>query len=54
MKLFGQIVATVVNTVALPFEVAKDVFTLGGVCTKGRLEPYTVERLNKLIEDAKE
>lgn len=54
MKLFGQIVRTVVNVVALPVEVAKDVITLGGVSTKGRLEPYTIERLKKLKEEAGE
>jgi hypothetical protein len=54
MKLFGQLVRTVVNTAILPVEVAKDVLTLGGVCTKGEFEPYTAERLQKLKEEAKE
>lgn len=54
MKLFGQLVRTIVNTAMLPVEVAKDVLTLGGVCTKGELEPYTAERLKKLKEEAGE
>lgn len=54
MKLFGQIVRTIVNTVVLPVELAKDVITLGGVCNKGELDSYTVARLKKLAEDAEE
>lgn len=54
MKLFAQLVRTVVNVAMLPVEVVKDVVTLGGVCTKGELEPYTAERLKKLADDAKE
>src|SRR5258706_464328 len=54
MKLFAQVVRTVVNVVLLPVDVIKDVFTLGGVVTKGDLEPYTIERLKKLAEDEKE
>jgi len=54
MKLFGQIVRTVVNTALLPIAVAKDVLTLGGVCTKGDLQPYTVEQLKKLKDEASE
>lgn len=54
MKLFAQLVRTVVNVVALPVEIVKDIGTLGGVCTKGEFEPYTVERLKKLADDAKE
>jgi hypothetical protein len=53
VKLFGQIVRTVVNTALLPVEVAKDVVTLGGVCT-GEPEPYTVKQIKKLKEEASE
>lgn len=44
MKFFGQVIRTIVNTAALPVEVAKDVLTLGGVCT-GRQQTYTREQL---------
>ena len=52
MKLFGQIVRTIVNTVALPVEVVKDVVTLGNIASGD--EPYTVQRLKKLKEEADE
>lgn len=51
MKLFGQLVRTVVNVAALPLEVVKDVVTLGGVCTEQK-QSYTVQRVEKLVEDA--
>lgn len=54
MKLFGQIVRTVVNVVQLPVDAIKDIGTLGGVCTKGEFEPYLKERLEKIARDAKE
>ena len=54
MKLFGQIVRTIVNVAVLPVAVVKDVATLGGVCTKGDLKPYTVEQLKKLKDEAGE
>jgi len=54
MKLFGQIIRTVVNVVQLPVAVVKDVVTLGGVCTKGEFEPYTAEQLKKIKEEAEE
>lgn len=54
MKLFGQIVRTIVNVVQIPVDVVKDVGTLGGVCTKGRFEPYLKERLEKIKEDSRE
>ena len=53
MKLFGQLIRTAVNVVALPVEAAKDVLTLGGVCT-GERKPYTIQRVEKLVEDAQE
>jgi hypothetical protein len=52
MRLFGKIVKTVVNVAVLPIELAKDVVTLGGVSTKGEFQPYTADRLKKLMEDA--
>lgn len=54
MKLFGQVVRTVVNVVLLPVAIVKDVGTLGGVATKGRLEPYTVEQLKRIKDEASE
>jgi hypothetical protein len=54
MKLFGQIVRTVVNVALLPVAVLKDVATLGGVCTKGDFEPYTAEQLKKIKDEAGE
>lgn len=53
MKLFGQIVRTVVNTALLPVAVAKDVLTLGGAAT-GEREPYTVQQIEKLKDEAGE
>jgi hypothetical protein len=53
MKLFGQIVRTVVNTALLPVAVAKDVLTLGGVLTENG-EPYTVEAMKRLKDEAEE
>ena len=53
MKLFGQIVRTIVNVVTLPVAVIKDVGTLGGTAT-GTHEPYTATALKQIKEDAKE
>ena len=53
MKLFGQLVRTVVNTALLPVEIVKDVTTLGGVATDQK-KPYTLQRLEKLAQDASE
>lgn len=54
MSLFGKVVKLVVNVAAIPLEVAKDVVTLGGCATKGEFQPYTKERIEKLVEDADE
>jgi len=54
MKLFGQIIRTVVNTAMLPAAAAKDVFTLGGTITKGKFETYTAEQIEKIKEEAAE
>lgn len=53
MKLFGQLVRTVVNVVTLPVAVAKDIATLGGVVTD-EPEPYTAQKLKQLKDEAKE
>ena len=53
MRLFAQVVRTVVNVAMLPVAVVKDVVTLGGVATEnGR--PYTVEALQRLKDEASE
>ena len=51
MSFLGKAFKTVINVAALPVEVAKDVITLGGVCT-GEDKPYTAQRLEKLVDDA--
>lgn len=53
MKIFGQIIRTVVNTALLPVAVVKDVFTLGGVVMDER-KPYTAQALEKLKDEASE
>lgn len=53
MKIFGQLVRTVVNTALLPVAVVKDVCTLGGVAT-GEPEPYTLQQLQKIKDEAGE
>ena len=51
--MFGKIVATAINVATLPVAVAKDVVTLGGVSTKGEFEPYLVEKLKQIKDEAK-
>jgi hypothetical protein len=53
MKLFGQLIRTVVNTATLPVAVAKDVLTLGGTATD-QSTSYTAQQLRQIIEDAEE
>lgn len=53
MKLFGQLVRTVVNVALLPVAVIKDVGTLGGIATENG-KPYIVEQLQKLKDEAGE
>lgn len=53
MSLFGKIVKTAVNVVAIPVEVLRDAGTLGGVATE-QSKPYTIQRIEKLREDADE
>ena len=52
MKLFGQLVRTVVNTALLPVSLTKDVFTLGGALIDD--EPEIVKALKRLKEEAEE
>jgi hypothetical protein len=53
MGLFGKIVATAVNVATIPVAVVKDVFTLGGISTKGEFSPYIAEKLKQIKDDAK-
>jgi hypothetical protein len=52
MKLFGQLVRTVVNVAILPVAVVKDIVTLGGVASDHG--SYTVEQLKKIKDEAEE
>ena len=52
MKLFGQLVRTVVNIATLPVAVAKDVVTLGGALVDE--ESATKKNLQKLKDEASE
>ena len=53
MKLFGQIVRTVVNTALLPVALAKDVITLGGVLTEDEKSAIR-QALERLKDEASE
>ena len=53
MKLFGQLIRTVVNVVTLPVAVVADVVTLGGTMNEHG-KPYTAEALQKLKDEAEE
>lgn len=53
MKLFGQVVRTLVNVAVLPVAVVKDVYTLGGVATDHG-GTYTGEALHKVKDEATE
>ena len=48
MKLFGQVVRTLVNVSLIPVAVAKDVVTLGGVLTE---ETPAIKTLIQQIKD---
>lgn len=58
MKLFGQVVRTLVNTALVPVAVVKDVVTLGGTVSEqnptGHGKTYTREQLEKLAQEASE
>lgn len=51
MKLFGQIVRTLVNVATLPVAIAKDVVTLGNV---GDPKTFTEKQLETLKREAEE
>lgn len=51
MSLFGKIVRTVVNTVALPVAVVKDVVTLGNVTEPKTFTEKAIETLKREAED---
>ena len=53
MKLFGQLVRTVVNTALLPVAIVKDVCTLGGVSVDEE-KPFTVQQIEKIKREASE
>lgn len=52
MKLFGQLVRTVVNVAVLPVAVVKDVVTLGGLLTDER--SATVKHVDRIKREAEE
>lgn len=51
MSLFGAIVRTVVNTVALPVAVVKDVVTLGNVTNPQTYTSKAIDTLKREAED---
>lgn len=53
MKLFGQIVRTVVNTALLPVAIVQDIVTLGGIVI-GRDEAATPGAIQRLKDEAEE
>jgi hypothetical protein len=50
MGILGSLFKAAADVVVTPIEVAKDVFTLGGVST-GQDEPYTAQRIRKLAKN---
>lgn len=50
MSIFGSLLKTVIDTATLPLDVAKDVVTMGGVCTD-RNETYTGSKLKRIADD---
>lgn len=58
MKLFGQIIRTVVNVATFPVAVVKDVVTLGGTLTGDNNwsldETFTAKKIQELKDEAKE
>ncbi len=58
MKLFSQIIRTVVNVVTLPVAVVKDVITLGGTLTGDNNwsidETFTAKKIQELKDEARE
>jgi hypothetical protein len=53
MGLLGSLLKTTIHVATTPLEVVKDVVTMGGVLTE-QDEPYTVQRVKKLVDDMKE
>lgn len=53
MKLFGQLVRTVVNTATLPVAVVRDLVSLGGAIDNNG-KPHTLDALEKLKREASE
>jgi hypothetical protein len=53
MKLFGQLVRTVVNVALLPVAVVTDIVTLGGVANDAD-ELATTEALRRLKDESSE
>ena len=53
MKLFGQVISTIVNIAMLPAAIVKDIATLGGIATENG-EPYTIEKLRQIKDEASE
>ena len=54
MKLFGQLVRTVINTALVPVAAAKDVLTLGGMVLGDEPHCETLEALQRLKDEASE
>ena len=52
MSLFGKLVKTAVNVSLLPVAIVVDTVTLGGVSTKGKLDPDTLKLLQKIKDEA--
>lgn len=53
MKLFGQLVRTLVNVATLPVAVVKDVVTLGGAL-EDEPRTYTSKHVDKIKREASE
>ena len=58
MKLFSQIIRTVVNVATLPVAIVKDVVTLGGTLTGDNDwsldETFTAKKIDQIKDEAKE
>lgn len=54
MKLFGQLVRTVVNVVTLPVDVVKDVVMAPVDAAESDLAHRTKEKIEKIKEEAQE
>jgi hypothetical protein len=53
MSFFGNLVKGALDIVLVPVDVVKDVATMGGLLTDQR-KPYTVTRIEKVVEDIEE